>query len=108
MRLPFWMRSLRMNQPQSRNERTHFGDPCIHCGIPHDEIPAGQCSGDPSKAIPVSYRSMGVRWDNTEEFLMRMSDGTQERRYFHIDELTELCPHHWHNGRCVFCGRKRP
>lgn len=25
---------------------THFGDPCLHCGIPHDAVPIGPCTGD--------------------------------------------------------------
>jgi hypothetical protein len=24
---------------------THFGDPCIRCGIPHDDVPVGPCRG---------------------------------------------------------------
>lgn len=24
-------------------EPRHFGDPCIHCGIPHDDVPIGPC-----------------------------------------------------------------
>ncbi len=23
----------------------HFGDPCIYCGIPHDDVPPGPCRG---------------------------------------------------------------
>lgn len=23
----------------------HCGDPCFHCGIPHDEVPVGPCQG---------------------------------------------------------------
>lgn len=26
-------------------EARHFGDPCIHCGTPHDEVPVGPCHG---------------------------------------------------------------
>lgn len=22
---------------------THFGDPCVHCGTPHNEVPVGPC-----------------------------------------------------------------
>ena len=25
---------------------THFGDPCIRCGIPHDDVPVGPCAGN--------------------------------------------------------------
>ena len=24
-------------------EPTHFGDPCVHCGTPHDEVAPGPC-----------------------------------------------------------------
>jgi hypothetical protein len=24
-------------------EPTHFGDPCVHCGTPHDQVPIGPC-----------------------------------------------------------------
>jgi len=27
--------------------RPHEGDPCVHCGIPHDEVPVGSCPGCP-------------------------------------------------------------
>ena len=35
---------------------THFGDPCVHCGIPHDEVPVGPCSGlrNASRNVPGS------------------------------------------------------
>lgn len=59
----------------------HFGDPCIHCNIPHDDVPAGSCGGDPKKAKPIAYRSLGVRWDNVEHFRVLMSSG--EVREFH-------------------------
>lgn len=26
-------------------EPRHFGDPCVHCGIPHDDVPVGPCRG---------------------------------------------------------------
>jgi hypothetical protein len=26
-------------------QANHFGDPCIRCGIPHDEVPTGPCAG---------------------------------------------------------------
>lgn len=26
-------------------EPTHFGDPCVHCNTPHDEVPIGPCRG---------------------------------------------------------------
>lgn len=64
---------------------THFGDPCIHCGIPHDDVPRGSCQGDPAKAKPIRYRSLGVRWDHVEHFLILMSSGEIVDRWEHID-----------------------
>lgn len=62
----------------------HFGDPCRHCGIPHDDIPVGPCQGDPKKAVPLAYASLGVRWDGYEHFRVRFSDGRVEERWSHI------------------------
>lgn len=28
----------------------HQGDPCIHCGLPHDEVPVGHCRGAKSSS----------------------------------------------------------
>jgi hypothetical protein len=64
--------------------RTHFGDPCIHCGIGHDDIKPGNCEGDARKAIPIGYRSLGVRWDGYESFLIRMSDWRVVERTAHV------------------------
>lgn len=27
-------------------DRLHSGDPCIHCGTPHDDVPVGPCRGE--------------------------------------------------------------
>ncbi len=72
----------------------HFGDPCRHCDTPHDAVEAGPCKGDPSKAIPIAFRSVEVRWDNIEQFLVRFSDGRIEQRYSHISENAP----YWHFG----------
>lgn len=64
----------------------HFGDPCIHCGVAHDDVPSGPCCGDSSNAKPVAFRSLGVRHDHVEHFYVLMSDGTVLDRYHHIDE----------------------
>ena len=65
---------------------THFGDPCIHCGVNHDEVLPGDCKGDTKKSIPGLFRSLGVRWDNVEHFLVLFSDGHTEDRWNHISE----------------------
>lgn len=73
---------------------THFGDPCIHCGTPHDDVEPGACKGDPKKAKPIAYCSMGVRWDNVEHFRVRYSDGRIEDRWDHISSNV----HYYHFG----------
>lgn len=71
--------------------KTHFGDPCIHCGIPHDDVPVGACRGDFTKAIPIAFRGLGVRYDNVEHFLVLLSNGTLLERWHHI---AEQAPYH--------------
>lgn len=44
--------------------QTHFGDPCIHCGTPHDEVARGACPGDPKKAKPLVYCVARQAWNN--------------------------------------------
>ena len=26
--------------------KAHYGDPCIHCGVAHDDVPPGPCMGN--------------------------------------------------------------
>ncbi len=72
----------------------HFGDPCVHCGIGHDDVPPGPCQGDPSKAVPISYRHMELRWDGVDHYLVEFSDGRVTERYHHYSE----CAPYWHFG----------
>lgn len=30
------------------SQTTHFGDPCVKCGTPHDEVSPGPCPGRPT------------------------------------------------------------
>ena len=62
----------------------HFGDPCRHCGVAHDDVAPGPCLGDPKKAIPIAFCGLGVRWDNVEHFRIRFSDGHVEDRWEHV------------------------
>lgn len=62
----------------------HFGDPCIHCGILHDEVEVGSCDGDAKKAKPIAYKQISVRWDNVAHYRIRFSDGHIEDRWEHI------------------------
>ena len=80
-------------QPTSQ-PMTHFGDPCIHCCVAHDDVPPGPCTGDPAKAVPIAYRSLGVRWDGVECCLIRLSDRRVIQRYNHVSESAP----YWHFG----------
>ena len=62
--------------------KTHFGDPCIHCGVPHDDVPSGPCTGT-SPPVPVAFATISVRWDGVEHFRVRYSDGHIEDRWDH-------------------------
>lgn len=58
----------------------HYGDPCIHCSTPHDEVPVGPCKGDPAKAIILAYCVARQAWQNpgsgAETIRCMMSDGS--------------------------------
>lgn len=64
----------------------HYGDPCVHCGVPHDNVSPGLCPGDPSKAMPIAYASCGVRWDGVERFIILWSSGVITERHAHVSE----------------------
>jgi hypothetical protein len=59
-----------------------------------EEMKPGPCEGDPKKAVPVAYASLGVRWDKIERFRIRFSDGRIEERHNHISEHAP----YWHFG----------
>ncbi len=67
--------------------KTHFGDPCIHCNVPHDEVEVGACKGSPEKAIVLGYCVARQAWQNPgsgcDTVLCKMSDGSvrQEARH---------------------------
>lgn len=83
----------------------HYDDPCIHCGIPHDDVPAGACNGNATKAIPIAYRKVETRWDGYDLHRVRYSDGSIREHWSHVsmhapyrhwgrfDELTQ--PPRW-------------
>ena len=64
----------------------HFSDPCIHCGRAMANVAVGPCLGDVSKAVPLAYASLGVRWDGVERYRIRMSDGRIEDLHRHVSE----------------------
>jgi hypothetical protein len=49
----------RLRHPRPREGdgrvRTHFRDPCIHCGVRFEDMQSGPCPGDASKAVPILY-----------------------------------------------------
>lgn len=64
---------------------THFGDPCIHCGTPHDAVEPGACKGDRNKAKPLAYAVIpSTRTDGVEHYRIRFSDGRVEDRHMHV------------------------
>ena len=66
---------------------THFGDPCIHCSIPHDYMPPGPCLGDLTKVIPLRFRDYGPRaGDGRRHLLVLYSDGSFADFYLHAGE----------------------
>lgn len=66
---------------------THFGDPCIHCGIPHDDVPIGPCQGDRAKARVLAYCVSRQAWENpgsgAETILCAMSTGEIRTEWRH-------------------------
>lgn len=66
---------------------THYGDPCIHCSIAHDDVPPGPCMGDLRKVRPIRYRAVpDRRVDQRKHLLVQFSDGSFEDYYLHPDE----------------------
>ena len=66
---------------------THYGDPCIHCGIPHDDVLPGPCRGDLMKVRPIRYRAISERRaDSRRHLLVQFSDGSFEDYFLHPDE----------------------
>lgn len=75
--------------------QTHFGDPCVHCGLSLDEMKPGACEGDPAKAVVTDYAVVETRWDGVEHYRYRLS--TNEVREVHR-HVSEHAPY-YHFGR---------
>lgn len=75
--------------------RTHFGDPCIHCAIPHDDVPVGPCKGDREKARVLAYCVSRSAWQNpgsrADTILCAMTNGETRTDTRHPAE-------HWWNN----------
>lgn len=65
-----------------------FYDAIRRIDVLEAEIERGPCGGDMSKAVPIRWRSLGVRWDNVEHFLILMSSGKFTERWDHIEFAT--------------------
>lgn len=65
---------------------THYGDPCIHCGTPHDDVTPGPCMGNLTKVRPIRYRTVRERRTDRRHLLVLFSDGSFEDYYLHPDE----------------------
>jgi hypothetical protein len=70
--------------------KTHFGDPCIHCHIPHDDVPIGECQGDFHKSKRIAVAFLETRWDNVVHFRCRWSDGRIEDEWANVDAINWL------------------
>lgn len=68
----------------------HFGDPCIHCAAPHDEVAPGPCNGDPANVVVAAYEVIGQAWENPgsgcDTVRCFMSDGTVLEEAHHPSE----------------------
>lgn len=83
---------------------THFGDPCIHCATPHDDVASGPCPGDPAKAIVIGYALVEHRYDGMELYRFRTSDNVVRERWAHPSEHAP----YWHFGRKDEFGQPPP
>ena len=57
---------------------THYGNPCVHCSVPHDKVKSGDCKGDRSKAVPLQYwikRYAMHSTNNADEVRIKLSTG---------------------------------
>ena len=65
--------------------KAHFGDPCIHCGTPHDDVKPGPCEGA-GKPKPISYAKVASRWDGYDLYRVRYSDRSIADHWSHPSE----------------------
>lgn len=65
----------------------HFGDPCIHCGLPFDDVDVGPCAGDEARVKITAYRVIRHAWQNPgsgcDTVRVFMSDGTSHMESLH-------------------------
>jgi hypothetical protein len=80
---------------QAHTAGAHFGDPCIRCNTPHDEVEPGPCPGREPILTVTGYCSLGVRWDGVVHYRYRLSDGTVHEVHRHVSEHAP----YYHFGR---------
>src|SRR3546814_8793265 len=67
-----------------KSRTAHFGDPCIFCGVGHDDIEPGPCPANDGKIHVAHYASLGVRQDGVEHYRYRTTDGKVHEVYSHV------------------------
>ena len=68
--------------------KTHYGDPCIHCQIPHDEVPIGPCVGTGKPKIIGAAFIKQLR--RNRYWILRYSDGHSESVAYDYEEEPNL------------------
>jgi len=82
----------------------HFGDPCIHCGTPHDDLEIGPCKGDPARVKIYAYsiiRQAHQQTSGRDNVRCYMSDGTIREEAHHPST-------HWPYSERFSAARVRP
>src|SRR3546814_889522 len=77
-----------------KSRTAHFGDPCIFCGVGHDDIEPGPCPANDGKIRVAHYASLGVRQDGVEHYRYRTTDGKVHEVYSHVSNRLP----YWHFG----------
>jgi hypothetical protein len=74
--------------------KTHFGSPCIHCGLKMEDVKVVPCLGT-GAAVPIAYAVIERRWDGTVGYRVRFSDGRIEDLWSHAS----MSAPYYHFGR---------
>ena len=65
----------------------HFGDPCLHCATPHDDVAVGPCPGDREKARVLAYCVSRQAYENPgsgcDTVLCKMTNGEVREDHRH-------------------------
>lgn len=74
----------------------HFGDPCMFCGVGHDDLAPGPCPKNDGKVRVAHYAVVDRRWDGVERYRYRTTDGKVHEVSAHISFKLP----YWHFGYC--------